>query len=169
METYTDTEFMTAIEKAKIAKQWVTFMKYLADGKHTEYNKTAEGSDYGTQAPKAFSKALYHHLSQHCGYIAHFNQHGFYDTYFTGGEEDLKRFFRNFEKWDSGSYPSASAWGDYEDIGKVMCDIYAMYKSKIFTIAKTEDNSKFELIKEIVKRAETDEELKKGVLAKFNY
>jgi hypothetical protein len=167
MTTYTSVEFMTAKEKEGIEKAWHRFMKYLASGDHRKYNETAEGSDYGTQAPKEFSKALYLHLSLHCGYIAHYNQHGFYDTYFTGGEEDLTRFFRNFEKTEWGGYPSASAWGDYEDIGKVMCDTYANYKDKIFTIAKTEDNSKFELIKEIVKRAETDEELKKLVIAKL--
>lgn len=165
MEKYTSVEFMKAIDKQKVAKNWEVFMKYLANGEHRKYNETAEGSDYGTQAPKEFSKALYLHLSLHCGYIAHYNQHGFYDTYFTGGEEDLKRFFMNFEKTEWGGYTSSVVWGDYKDIGEVMCDTYAKYKDRIFKEAEEVRDSKFELVKEIVKRAETDEKLRAVVVS----
>jgi hypothetical protein len=39
-------------------------------------------------------KALYHHLHQHCGFIAHYNIHGYRDTYEGHGFLD---FIKHFE------------------------------------------------------------------------
>ena len=126
---------MTATERLRVAKQWEVFMRFLADGKHTKYNATANGTDFGIMAPKEFTNALYQHLHLHCGYIAHYSRHGFYDTYFTGVQQELHDFFRNFEKTEWGGYPSASTWGDHKVLGEVMCDTYAKYKDKIFANA----------------------------------
>ena len=59
----TDTNFMTAKEKAQVLRQWERFLKG------------------GCQA-KDFTEALYHHLMQHCMFIAHYDRGGFYATYF---------------------------------------------------------------------------------------
>jgi len=32
----------------------------------------------------------------HCGFIAHYDINGFYNTYFTGDKDDLLQFCRNF-------------------------------------------------------------------------
>lgn len=56
---FDDTKFTTADEKAKIVKTW---RRFVASG----YKRTI------------FTKALYRHLSVHCGFIAHYNIDGFY-------------------------------------------------------------------------------------------
>lgn len=154
---------MTAEEKQKVFKQWQGFLQFLSSKEWGEWNKKQGGSDYGMEAPKVFTKQLYNHLSLHCGYIAHYNIHGFYSEYFGGGENDLQRFFRNFE----GGYSSACCWGDYEDIGRAMIDEFAKYEQALF--AKTEEatDEKWQLVKECVKRAESDLAFRKQVIAKF--
>lgn len=63
---FTDVEFMSATEKTKVYKKWVSFLN----------NHFSE---------KQFSKQLYQHLHAHCGYIAHYNRYGFYGEYFGKG------------------------------------------------------------------------------------
>lgn len=58
-----DTKFMSAKEKQDVLKKWVAFLS-----NHFK--------------PTLFNKALYNHLHLHCGYIAYYNQHGFFGNYF---------------------------------------------------------------------------------------
>ena len=68
---------MTAVEKEKVLRSWERF---LSSG-----------------CSKAqFSKALYRHLTMHCSFIAHYDIHGFYSTYFEEGE-DTVNFLSQFD------------------------------------------------------------------------
>src|SRR5208283_503762 len=70
-ESFTTVKFLSADEKRKILKRWTAFVK--------------NGFQW-----HLFTDAVYHHLSLHCGYIAHFDRHGFYTTYW--GAEELHRY-----------------------------------------------------------------------------
>ena len=72
-----DSKFMPAAEKSKVLKQWEGFLQS------------------GCLKVK-FTKPLYHHLMQHCSFIAHYDIHGFYDTYFEEGD-DTVRFLSQFD------------------------------------------------------------------------
>ena len=156
MTKFTDVEFLTAKEKKSILKNWIDFLKFCASGNWQKFNTDNSGSDYGLKAPKQFTKRLYEHLHLHCGYIAHYNLHGFYSEYFNGDEVDLKRFFDHFE-----------SWGDYADIGQAMIKEYEKIKDEIFTKIQENTGDKFELLKECVKRSETDLDFRKTILNKL--
>jgi hypothetical protein len=155
---FTDVEFLTAKEKKMILSNWINFLKFLASPKWTEFNASNTGSDYGMVAPKEFTKRLYSHLSLHCGYIAHYNIHGFYSTYFSGDLLKAKNFFERFI--------GNSCISDYDDLNNAMKKIYADYQDKIFSQAQAKNDDKFELLKECVKRAESDIEFRDKFLSK---
>lgn len=47
-----------------------------------------------------FTKTLYKHLSLNVGFIAHYNQHGFFETYFSiDGADGLKSFKDQFNMY----------------------------------------------------------------------
>ena len=167
MENFTSVEFMTAEDKNKTFKDWQRFLKFLASGEYLKWNEEQNGSDYGMEAPKQLTKRLYNHLSLHCGFIAHYNIHGFYSEYFGGEISDLKRFFSHFEKTEWGGYNSQSCWGNFEDIGKAMADEFEAVKGKILIEAVKEMDNRWELIKECVKRADTDLEFRTKIIEKF--
>ena len=105
MENFTDAQFQTANEKASIYKSWCRFTDRLANG-------DIKG------AQKAFSKRLYEHLHLNCGYIAHYDQNGFWHTYFEG-YVNVDSFFKNWENDYKG-------WmNDYSDINKAMQEYVA--------------------------------------------
>lgn len=60
---FTSVKYMTDLEKAKI---YINFVKYL----NNHFKATL------------WKKNLYDHFHQHCGFIAHYNIHGFYGEYF---------------------------------------------------------------------------------------
>ncbi|AHJ13066.1 PspA/IM30 family protein [Sulfurospirillum multivorans] len=62
--TFEDVEFMSATEKKKIYKGFVSFLNNHF--KHTN-----------------FIKGIYQHCHLHCGFIAHYNINGFYGEYFS--------------------------------------------------------------------------------------
>ncbi len=106
---FTDTEFMTAKEKAKVLKQWRTFLAHGCQRRH-------------------FTKALYHHLTQHCGFHAHYNLDGFYIDYFDTGA-DRARFLSQFDDRDGPPrsvelfdtfWVKGDCKGSYEDINQAM-------------------------------------------------
>ena len=72
-----DAKFMSAAEKSKVLKNWELFLKS------------------GLEQDK-FTQALYHHLIQHCSFIAHYDIHGFYATYFERGNSTLN-FLSQFD------------------------------------------------------------------------
>jgi hypothetical protein len=104
-DTFTDVKFMTAKEKELTLKAWVTFLKHGCKMEH-------------------FTERLYHHLMQHCSFIAHYNRGGFYDTYFLNGDDKAKfmsqfdesQFCRSVEYGDSRWYTDP----DYEDLNRAM-------------------------------------------------
>lgn len=139
MEKYkfTNTEFLTALEKEKILKNWIAFL----DSEMKE---------------SRFTKRLYEHLYLNCDFIAHYNIKGFYNTYFNGDYQDLKKFFENI-----------NSWGDYQDITGAMIAEYKKRENKIFKEADAKTDDRFELLKECVKRAEMDLTFRKEVLHKI--
>jgi len=110
---FTDTKFMTADDKTRVAKQ---FKLFVQNGFKRE----------------DFSKRLYEHLHLHCGFIAHDNIGGFYNEYFNGDPADLQRFISHFID-ENGNYSSQAVWGKYEDIGKFMADILKNIREYIET------------------------------------
>ncbi len=109
-----DSKFMSAAEKSKVLKQWEVFLKS------------------GLEKDK-FTKLLYHHLIQHCSFIAHYDIHGFYDTYFTSGDATLD-FLSQFDtrkgKPESIEYGYCACWlteQEYSDVNIEMCRIAWKY------------------------------------------
>src|SRR5713226_6164074 len=102
---FSDSEFMSAREKALVQKAWVRFLK---NGLRRE----------------DFSDRLYKHLVNHCGFIAHYNRAGYYATYFENGE-DTTRFLSQFDKrGESRSIEYGGAWRlvEYEDLNRAMIE-----------------------------------------------
>jgi len=109
-----DSKYMSAAEKRKVLKQWELFLK-----SGLERNK--------------FTEALYNHLMQNCSFIAHFDIHGFYATYFGEGE-DTVQFLSQFDDRDgipkSVEYGYLSDWlndENYYDINYEMVRIAGKY------------------------------------------
>jgi len=108
-----DTQFMPAEEKQKVLRQWGMFLKSGL----TKDN---------------FTNLLYHHLIQHCSFIAHYDLHGFYSTYFEEPEDTIQ-FLRQFDNRDG--IPKSIEYGmtywytnpDYNDINSEMCRIATNY------------------------------------------
>jgi hypothetical protein len=113
MVELTDTKLMTAEQKKVVLRQWERFLR-------------------GGLRAEDFSKALYDHLLQHCSFIAHYDIHGFYDTYFSSGDDTvhfLSQFDRDNPKAVDGIPPSIEygmyywAKGEYGDINQEMIRI----------------------------------------------
>lgn len=113
----TDSEFMTAKEKETVLKQWIVFIKNGFRFKH-------------------FTGRLYSHLTLHCSFIAHYDIHGFYNTYFVH-PGDRARFLRQFDRdhgWKSVEY-GWTVWltdTEFNDINQAMCDAIDPYKRAIY-------------------------------------
>lgn len=153
MYNFKTAEFMSIREKEAVLKNWVTFLKNLKDMDKEEVDS------HGNNMPvpfKYFTDRVYKHLSLHCGFIAHYNRFGFYQTYFSGDQTDLEGFFEKIE-----------SWGDTSDLTDAMLAEYEKQKSTIFAKASEQTDDKFELLKECVKRAETDIELRETIINKF--
>jgi len=111
-----DTKFMSAQEKERVLRQWEQFLK-------------------SGLAREKFTKALYEHLHLHCSFIAHYDIHGFYATYFESGD-DIATFLSQFDERNaefSGIPRSVEygmtywATGDYEDINRAMIKVASKY------------------------------------------
>ena len=109
METteFKDARFMTAAEKKRVLRQWKLFLKS------------------GFEA-RLFMKSLYHHLTQHCSFICHYNVGGFYGVYFEDPSAN-QRFLDQFDRSKGClSIEYGYAWWindeDYRDINNAMVD-----------------------------------------------
>ena len=108
-----DSQFMTAAEKSKVLKQWERF---LSNGLTKEY----------------FTRALYKHLINNCSFIAHYDIHGFYSTYFEHGD-DIRHFLSQFDTRQGTPRSIEYGWTpwitgeEYSDINTEMCRIAAKY------------------------------------------
>ena len=117
-----DVEFMTAQEKEKVLKQWESFLKS------------------GCCKPQ-FTKALYQHLINHCSFIAHYDLHGFYATYFEEGEDTIQ-FLSQFD--NSNGVPKSVEYGmiywytgpDYNDLNSEMCRVASKYIRFLAKVAR---------------------------------
>ena len=111
--TMHDSKFMPAVQKMRVLKLWEIFLRS------------------GCSREK-FTKPLYNHLINHCSFIAHYNIHGFYDTYFEHGD-DTVHFLSQFD--DSKGQPRSVELGmygwltdeEYYDINSEMVRIAAKY------------------------------------------
>lgn len=124
--TFTDTKFMSAAEKEKALRQWELFLRS------------------GLQREK-FTKSLYHHLIQHCEFIAHYDLNGFFDTYFRSGD-DIAHFLSQFD--DRNGLPQSIEYGgtgwltwssteDYHDINHAMVEVARKYVPALIDNAGT--------------------------------
>lgn len=140
---FTDVEFMTAKEKELVLKNWETFLKHGLKKQH-------------------FTKRLYEHLHLHCGYIACYNQSGFYSAYFKAGQ-DIERFFEHFCTYTVGNF---GANVDYDDLNTAMRQIYDGFKAKILTKAEVDINHSLDVLEACVKRSREDEKFARQFLSK---
>ena len=108
-----DSKFMPAAEKTKVLKHWEMFLR-------------------GGMEKKYFIEALYKHLINHCSFIAHYDIHGFYATYFESGDDTL-HFLSQFDTRQG--IPRSIEYGmtcwltddDYYDVNIEMCRIAWRY------------------------------------------
>ena len=111
------TKFMSAEEKEKVLKDWQRFIE-------NDFDKAK------------FTKRLYNHLIQHCSFIAHYNQGGFYGTYFEDPEDTMK-FIKQFDR-EQGCVSieyGMTYWlnnDDYRDINTAMVETLEPYKAEIY-------------------------------------
>jgi len=104
---------MTAREKEAVLRSWGKFLESGCDKKY-------------------FTKKLYGHLINHCSFIAHYDLHGFYSTYFEEGEDTI-RFLSQFD--NSNGIPKSVEYGmtywytdsEYNDINSEMCRVASKY------------------------------------------
>lgn len=140
---FNDVEFMTAKEKQLVLKNWKAFLKYGLKRQH-------------------FTKRLYEHLHLYCGFIAHYNIHGFYSTYFEAGQ-DTERFFDHFCTYTKANYGANS---DYDDINTAMRDVYQEYKARILSATEADISHSLDVLEACIKRSRKDEKFARQFLAK---
>lgn len=140
---FTDARFMTAKEKALVLKNWKTFLKH---GLKQEL----------------FTKRLYGHLHLHCGFIAHYNIHGFYSTYFEAGQ-DTQRFFDNLRSNLNSIYGS----GEYHDLDTAMLEVFHEYKDNIFKAAADDIEDRLTILETSVMRTRQDSKYAREFLSKI--
>lgn len=131
-----DAKFMPASEKEKVLRQWAKFLK----------NECSR--DY-------FAESLYEHLIYHCSFIAHYDRHGFYATYFEEPEDTIT-FLSQFD--NRNGIPKSVEYGmiywytdsDYNDINAEMCRVASRYIpgliKKCQTAQKDKDVTRAELL-----------------------
>jgi hypothetical protein len=92
--TFTDGRFMTAAEKEQVLADWKRFIT---------------GDFRGT----FFTKRLYYHLHQNCGFIAHYDLHGFYQTFFVEPKDTIG-FLTTLRRQlaERSSWPSTTEYHD---------------------------------------------------------
>jgi hypothetical protein len=137
---FRDAQFMTAREKELTLKAWARFVKALAVG-------TPQ------QVKRAFTKRIYHHLTQHCSFIAHYNIHGFFETYFDDPQKTslfLRQFdgdygYRSIEYgmtyWHHGGNDVCQ---EYYDLNQAMCQEVEGCKRHIYTRCRQETTKRLE-------------------------
>ena len=136
---FTDVEFMTAKEKELVLRNWETFLKHGLKKGH-------------------FTKRLYDHLHLHCGFIAHYNIHGFYSTYFEAGQ-DTQRFFEHF--------CNHTTTMDYDDLHTAMREVYNKYRDTIRKQTEDDVTERLKLLGAGLERANNDREFAKKFLSEL--
>lgn len=117
-DLFSDVQFMSTSEKVTVLNAWKRFLK-------------------NELSFSCFTKALYHHLIQHCCFIAHYSRFGFYEYYFADHPKQALRFLSQFDKKlgnVSVEYGS-DGWltqADYHDINGAMVDVFELYKVALY-------------------------------------
>lgn len=140
---FRDVEFMTAREKELVLKNWRTFLQHGLKKEH-------------------FTKRLYEHLHLHCGFIGHYNIHGFYSTYFEAGQ-DTERFFEHFCEYTVSHFGANS---DYDDVNAAMRQVYEEFKAEILSKAQVDIAHSLDVLEACVKRSREDEKFARQFLSK---
>lgn len=114
---FSDEQFMSAKEKESVLRAWVRFLKN------------------GCTWPN-FTIALYHHLTLHCSFIAHYDRAGFYDYYFANPGRQTLRFLDQFNPAKAGisaeigmTYWLSGPTG--ADLNRAMRDMAAPYIARL--------------------------------------
>jgi len=122
---FTSVEFMSAKEKYAVLRDWEKFIIDICLGK--------------------FTQRLYHHLTQHASFIAHYDRFGFYNTYFESPAETAK-FFTQFDREKdcrSVEYGNTYWFTDekYGDLNKAMVDAVEPLLPKIYGRLKVDERA----------------------------
>jgi hypothetical protein len=142
---FTDTQFMTAHDKELALKDWERFLGHGLRKAH-------------------FTRRLYEHLHLHCGFIAHYNIHGFYNEYFEAGQ-DMERFFEHFCSYTAQNF---GAYAEYDDLNVAMRDAFDRHKASITHQAEEDVTRKIGILEASVRRAKEDRDFAKRFLGKIN-
>ena len=142
---FTDAEFMTAREKELVLKDWERFLLHGLRKAH-------------------FTRRLYEHLHLHCGFIAHYNIHGFYGEYFEAGQ-DIERFFEHFCSYTA---QNLGAYAEYDDLHVAMRGTFDRHKASITKQLEEDVTRRIEILDASVQRAKEDRAFAKQFLGKIN-
>lgn len=100
---YTNTKWMTAIEKAQVVEDFTRLVQHVAEN--------------GTRRdmPAQFTVRLYEHISGHCGHIAHYDRAGFWQAQLSTAQRALSFF-------EGMADHRLVAWSvhDYRDVNSAM-------------------------------------------------
>lgn len=100
-------------------------------------------------------KTLYEHLICHCGFIAHYNIHGFKDEY---SGYDFKRFIEHFDRNNKYNQPPYVnlVWlydKDYADINGLMVDYVTSRAPMIYQeLENKRNNAELELMYKLAEK-----------------
>ena len=109
---FKDVKFQTAAEKMALLDEWVPFLDSQC-------------------AREKFTKALYQHFSLRWNHIAHYDIHGFYETWFSN--EALRReFMDKFEQ----EFTTGQLDSDYHDINQAMLYTLRVRKAGLYVMDK---------------------------------
>jgi len=113
---FKDTEFMTACQKQRVFDR---------------FKKVIDSRDIDLM-----NKSLYEHLHLHCGFIAHYDIHGFKAAY---SGQDFRFFIQNF---DRNHETCLRCWhSDYDDIIPLMIDYVTAHAKHIYQEIDTENRN----------------------------
>lgn len=125
---FADTEFMSAIEKKRVLKAWVAFLK--------------SGLSFSK-----FTEELYKHIHLHCAFIAHYDRGGFWNFYFAAPAKQTLDFIDQFDPELPGY--SAEEGGqhwlrseDYGDVNQAMREAARPFVGKLREAAKTAERDR---------------------------
>lgn len=120
-ENFKDEQFLSAVEKEKVLKHWLRFLK---NGLRRE----------------DFTHRLYHFIYQSCDFIAHTDIHGFFEYFFERGDDQFV-FLHQFDR--AKGCKTAEGWGDYwrtgsySDLTNQMIDQAAKFLPVLYAQAKS--------------------------------
>jgi hypothetical protein len=123
---FTDTIYMTAKEQALVLTQWDRFLAKLQTvlALPNAPESAADFGSYPTALDKPFTTRLYHHLINHCSFIAHWNRRGFLAYYFQSPRDTLRFLTQFTDARGAMSIEYGGTWiyGEYAPLNRAMVD-----------------------------------------------